>query len=201
MADQENTKRRQWATPLALGAICFLVVFLALLPSTKHLRFFGASQTEDHPPPRFPVVRLEIVHRAKRVPIPMENINATVYHGESTFTFQSRWMHPITLTFPPICHYTFGRSQQDWPFPNTGSEIPDFAKQQREVVIPPFKSVSFTTPFNSTVMGKRPPDRNHAFVFGLPRTPCEYPVVGTVYGTKVEYVELPEEPTKTSEKK
>jgi hypothetical protein len=38
---------------------------------------------------------------------------------------------------------------------------------------------------------------NDVFVFGMPRTPCSHPVVGTIYGTSVKHAGTPKDVTRT----
>ncbi len=156
-------------------------------------------------PPVLPV-KLEIVYHEEQM---MRGANCVNYSGTVTFTFRNEACFPITLAFPPIRHYTYScsrrvqsvwpmyrnKSQTIWqeqPFPDEKRLLPEFARKQRDVVIPAGESVVFTEPFNIGCTEGNP-SMNHVFVFGMPRSPSSHPVLGTIYARSVESTGTPKD--------
>lgn len=159
---------------IALGVLLLLIVTgLFVVAWNEHKE----RVSEEPAGPPFPPVTMSIVYQCD--PTRWEHVATGTAHY--TFT-NDRWPWDVTLSFPPICYYRYGSNYQDLPFPNDASELPDFARQQRDVIIPAGESVSFTAPFGMLWTGDRP-DRREAFVFGLPSVSSKHPVVGTIYGT------------------
>jgi hypothetical protein len=153
---------------------------------------FVVFQRAKHPlyervaPPYSPV-SLRIVYTGESR---LDGANCVRYSGTAQYTFTNTWPWPVTLAFPPVVHYTYGENFQDFPFPDKDRMLPEFAKERREVVIPAGKSIDFTSKFAVLCRDKGWPQLSVSFVFGMPSSPCEHPVLGTVYAP-VEYMESP----------
>jgi hypothetical protein len=161
-------------------------------------------------PPVLPV-SLRIVYQGETM---LRGSNCVAYSGTAIYTFRNEQPFPVTLAFPPICYYTYSHSKEvtltlppifsstsstTWqgsPYPDEKRAVPDFAREQRDVVIPARQTVTFTSPFNIGCADGEPA-MNHVFVFGVPRLPCAHPVLGTVYGMSVEYTGMPKDLTST----
>ena len=179
-------------------ALAFLLAILIAALVTAPL---ASAKSEDClAPPSLPV-SLHIVYHGDSM---LQGGNFVMYSGTASYTFSNDWPFPVTLAFPPLSHYTwtctptaFGippffyyRSKTTWqdsPFPDNQGSLPEFAQKQREVVIPAGQSVTFTSPFNVSCTDGGLPRSNHAFVFGMPRSPCKHPVLGTIYAKSVDY--------------
>jgi hypothetical protein len=171
---------------------------------------FSESHDDQYPAPLMLPVNLEIVYQEESM---LRGMNCVLYSGTATYTFRNEQSFPVTIAFPPICYFTYSvrksgltippfsygssMASQEQPFPDDKRLVPDFAKQQRDVVIPPGQSVDFTSPFNITCTPDGHPNLNDVFVFGLPSTPCSHPVVGTIYGTSVKHSGAPQDLTHT----
>jgi hypothetical protein len=145
------------------------------------------------PAPPSPPVRLHIVVDCPRTSwhaLP-DGTRTHALEGTSTYTFTNEWKFPVTLSFPPLCCYAYSQhdGQHGFPFPGDKSNLPVFAGKQQEIVIPPGKSVAFSSPFGMTFK-EEPPENSVAFVFGMPRSPAKHPVVGTIY-SQIEFREVP----------
>ena len=200
---------RKWLWTALLLIIVPIVILHAL---------HGNGVDESSGSPR-PPISLSIVYRytpdsVQTVRIVGQWEKARLINGTVDYTFKNdTWPFPVTLAFPPICHYTYASgsttyikfwpifqytsTQGGWqgsPFPDDrkGDELPEFARKQREVVIPAGESVTFTAPFDCTF--SRNSQLNEAFVFAMPHSPCKHPVVGTIYG-KCELKEVAEPPS------
>jgi hypothetical protein len=187
-----------------------LLLLLAMGIAAFAVANFSESHDDQYPVPLILPVKLEIVYQEEAM---LRGGNCVLYSGTATYTFRNEQSFPVTITFPPICHYTYSVTKSGWtippfsysssissqetPFPDDKRLIPDFAKQQRDVVIPPGQSVDFTSPFNISCSPDGHPNLNHVFVFGLPSTPCSHPVVGTIYGTSVKHSGTPQDLTHT----
>lgn len=181
-------RKRRWSW--AIWAVLFLAwtVVVALFGSHAIPR-----RSQECLAPPFPPVSLEIVYGGESEELIDDNIFQ--YSGTAHYTFRNRWPFPVTLAFPPIVSYTSGEnSQQGLPFPNKERSLPEFAKEQREVVIPAGESITFSSDFNHICNKNHFPKMYRAFVFGPPQSPCENPVLGTIYGA-VEYMESPRNST------
>ena len=113
----------------------------------------------------------------------LRGMNCVNYSGTATYTFRNEESFPVTIAFPPICYYTYSSRKsglaiplvgysstitwQEQPFPDDKRRVPDFARQQRNVVIPPGQSIAFTSPFNIGCPDGHP-NLNCVFVFGMP---------------------------------
>jgi hypothetical protein len=175
--------KRRWPWTLLVSVVLVCVSAFLLFASYATWR-----RGHEERAPRFPPVTLEIVYSGESK---SAGLNATAYGGTTHYTFHNTWHFPVTLAFPPICAYTYGDNFQDCPFPDENEHLPEFAKERREIVIPAGQSVSFTSEFNITCP-QGVPSSNWAFVFGPPRSPCKHPVLGTVYGSVVKYIESPQ---------
>jgi len=183
-ANPDRKRRWLWIgwSVLLLAAGAALGVFAGL-----HLQLHNHKQ--ERPAPPFPPVSLRIVFCCDSKP---DGIDCGVYSGTARYTFSNPCPYPVTLAFPPICYYTCGENYQESPFPDVKDRmLPEFAQKRRELVIPVGRSITFDAKLNIVTTVKGPPRMNKAFVFGMPPSPCEYPVLGTIYAP-VEYVESPE---------
>lgn len=142
----------------------------------------GGWRTAEQPlEPRHLPVSLRIVYRCKPVMV------KGYLTGTAEYTFTNSMPFPVTVAFPPICYYTYGSNWHESPFPDGKRKLPDFARRLHEVTLSPGEARTFASPVEMLVKGDAP-ELNEAFVFGMPGSPREHPVVGTVYGT-VEFEE------------
>jgi hypothetical protein len=172
---------------------------------------YSSSYDDRCPGPPVLPVKLEIAYQEETM---LRGGNFVNYSGTATYTFRNEESFPVTIAFPPICCYTYCSRKsglpiplvrnsstitwQEQPFPDDKRPVPDFARQQRDVVIPPGQCIAFTSPFNIGCVDGHP-NLNYVFVFGMPRTPCSHPVVGTIYGTSVKHAGTPKDLTPTED--
>ncbi len=201
----DSRRKPSWTT---LSLLLLLALAIAALFWQHHVLLGHREQC--FAPPALPI-SLRIVYQRESM---LKGGNCILYWGTVTYTFRNEQTFPVTLAFPPICDYSYSRSEvkvdlppvfhrgttitwQDLPFPDEKRAVPDFAREQRDVVIPAGESVAFTSPFDGLTSTDEDPWINHAFVFGMPRSPCTHPVLGTIYGTSVEWTGTPRDVTAT----
>lgn len=188
-----------------------LLLLLAMGVAAFVVAPYSSIDDDGYPGPPVLPVKLEIAYQEETM---MRGMNFVNYSGTATYTFRNEETFPVTIAFPPICYYTYSKRKsgltlplvsysstmtwQEQPFPDDKRRIPDFARQQRDVVIPPGQSIAFTSPFNIGCTDGHP-NLNDVFVFGLPHTPCSHPVVGTIYGTSVKHEGTPKDLTRTED--
>jgi len=209
--NQSSRGHRDSKRKLSWTVASLLLLFVLMIAVNNFIANYtrpGQPMAYDAPP--FLPVKLEIVYDEESV---LRGGNCVNYSGTATYTFYNEQDFPITLAFPPICYYTYYYSRrvrfvspvyknssqtvwQEQPFPDEKRLLPEFARQQRDVVIPAGQSVAFTAPFNMGCFEGHP-SSNHVFVFGLPSSPCSHPVLGTVYAKSVKATGTPKDFTHT----
>lgn len=195
---------------LSWTVVSLLLLFVLVMAANYLGAIYMLSQPADCDAPPVLPIRLEIAYHEEDM---LRGLNFVNYWGTASYTFRNENSFPVTLAFPPLCHYTYSRSRhvdvvspvytntsqtiwQELPFPDEKRILPEFARDQRDVVIPAGQSVTFTSPFNIGCPEGHP-SLNDVFVFGMPHSPCSHPVLGTVYAKSITSTGTPTDHNRT----